>query len=381
MTDDSTTSAPPQGPITAKKLLQFGEPAPWFSAPCGMNQQFVFDTVAGRAVVLCFFASARLPMSRGVLDAFLERRGEFDDEHALLFGVSVDPEDESLGRIEESLPGIRFFRDYDYSLSRQYGAAPNQPPLTDLAYYRGVSYVLDERLRVVATIPFQDAPRAHVERVLQAAKSLPRLDEAPAAQSLAPVLLVPRVFEPELCRELIEYFERDGGRESGFMRDVQGQTVELFDHVLKRRRDREIEDDRLRTAAMHRIHDRLAPEIRKAFQFHVTRIERHMVARYDGDSGDHFFAHRDNTTLGTAHRRFAVTLNLNTGEYEGGQLHFPEFGRQTYLAPLGGAVVFSCSLLHQALPVTAGKRYAYLPFLYDDEAAKIREANLRFVAE
>jgi len=38
-------------------------------------------------------------------------------------------------------------------------------------------------------------------------------------------------------------------------------------------------------------------------------------------------------------------------------------------------VVFSCSLLHEARPVTAGRRYALLPFLYDDAAARVREAN------
>ena len=38
-------------------------------------------------------------------------------------------------------------------------------------------------------------------------------------------------------------------------------------------------------------------------------------------------------------------------------------------------MVFSCSLLHQALPVTAGVRYAFLPFLYDEAAARLREAN------
>jgi hypothetical protein len=31
--------------------------------------------------------------------------------------------------------------------------------------------------------------------------------------------------------------------------------------------------------------------------------------------------------------------------------------------------------------VTRGRRYAFLPFLYDDEAAKIREANNRFLGE
>ncbi len=78
----------------------------------------------------------------------------------------------------------------------------------------------------------------------------------------------------------------------------------------------------------------------------------------------------------TAHRSFAVTSNLNAEEYEGGDLRFPEFGDRTYRAPTGGAVVFSCSLLHEATPVTKGKRYAFLPFLYDEEAKVIREANL-----
>lgn len=74
-----------------------------------------------------------------------------------------------------------------------------------------------------------------------------------------------------------------------------------------------------------------------------------------------------------------MTINLNAEEFEGGELRFPEFGRRTYRAPTGGAVVFSCSMVHEALPVTRGRRYATLPFLYDDEAAKIREATRHLV--
>jgi predicted 2-oxoglutarate/Fe(II)-dependent dioxygenase YbiX len=99
------------------------------------------------------------------------------------------------------------------------------------------------------------------------------------------------------------------------------------------------------------------------------------VACYEAQTGGHFRPHRDNTTKGTAHRRFAVTINLNAEEYEGGDLMFPEFGRRTYRAPTGGAVVFSCSLLHEALPVRAGSRFVFLPFLYDEEAARLREKN------
>ncbi len=75
-----------------------------------------------------------------------------------------------------------------------------------------------------------------------------------------------------------------------------------------------------------------------------------------------------------------MTLNLNATEYDGGDLVFPEFGPRPYRAPTGAAVVFSCSLLHEATPVTRGKRYAYLPFLYDEAAARLREVNSRFLA-
>jgi predicted 2-oxoglutarate/Fe(II)-dependent dioxygenase YbiX len=70
-----------------------------------------------------------------------------------------------------------------------------------------------------------------------------------------------------------------------------------------------------------------------------------------------------------------VTINLNAEDYEGGDLRFPEYGRQTYRAPTGGACIFSCGLMHEATPVTTGKRYAFLPFLYDEAAAARREAN------
>jgi hypothetical protein len=34
--------------------------------------------------------------------------------------------------------------------------------------------------------------------------------------------------------------------------------------------------------------------------------------------------------------------------------------------------------MHEATPVTRGLRYAFLPFLYDDAAARVRDENLKF---
>ena len=93
-------------------------------------------------------------------------------------------------------------------------------------------------------------------------------------------------------------------------------------------------------------------------------MERYLVACYEAGAG-HFRPHRDNTTRGTAHRRFAVTINLNAEEYEGGELRFPEFGTETYRAPTGGAIVFASSLLHEVTLVTRGRRYVFLAFFVD----------------
>jgi predicted 2-oxoglutarate/Fe(II)-dependent dioxygenase YbiX len=62
-------------------------------------------------------------------------------------------------------------------------------------------------------------------------------------------------------------------------------------------------------------------------------------------------------------------------------VYFPEYGPRSFKPPPGGAVVFSCALLHAVSRVTNGRRYAFLPFLYDDEAAKIREANNKFLGK
>ena len=119
---------------------------------------------------------------------------------------------------------------------------------------------------------------------------------------------------------------------------------------------------------------RLAPAIECFFQFSATRMDRYIVACYDSAIGGHFHRHRDNVNVGAQHRRFAVTINLNN-DYDGCDLVFPEFGRRTYRAPHGGAIVFSCGALHQVTPVTRGKRYAFLAFLYGEADAALREKN------
>ena len=356
-----------------------GEPAPWFTANSTRNEQFKFDTAAGRYLVLCFFGSGANTASRRVLDDIEKNRRHFTDENVLFCGVSTDPEDQRRVQVPQPGPGVLYFWDFDRNISRLYGAVDRESADSgSQERYQRFTIVLDERLRTLAVFPFDDHPETHVQLLLQFLGTLTPIADTTGH---APIMIVPTIFEPQFCRELIQLYEEHGGEDSGFMRDVNGKTVALIDYSHKRRRDYDITDERVRNAAMVRIHDRLVPEIQKAFQFRATRMERYIVCCYDAQTGDHFRRHRDNTTKGTAHRRFAVTINLNTGEFEGGNLRFPEYGPQTYCAPIGGAVVFSCSLLHEATAVTQGRRFVFLPFLYDDAAAKIREENVRFLQQ
>jgi peroxiredoxin/predicted 2-oxoglutarate/Fe(II)-dependent dioxygenase YbiX len=353
--------------------LHPGEQAPWFRCRNAANPRFAFDSIAGHCVVLSFLGSAQDEACQRFL-AGLDRLGHLlNDDFACFFGVSIDRQDEIEGRIFDRPLGIRFFHDDDHAVSRLYGALNDdaEGPWT----FERRTFILDQRLRVVQVLEFDSDPENHLKRIVEALEAIPALSPMQPANLQAPVLVVPRVFEPEFCQQLIAYYNSRGGRESGFMRDMDGKTVEVMDYDHKRRRDEEIDDEALRRACMFRIHDRLVPELRRAFQFAATRIERYVVACYEAETAGHFRPHRDNTTLGTAHRRFAVSLMLNTGEYEGGLLRFPEYGSYLYSAPAGGAVVFSCSLLHEATPVTSGKRYVFLPFLYDEAAVRIREQN------
>jgi hypothetical protein len=70
--------------------------------------------------------------------------------------------------------------------------------------------VLDERLRIVAVVPWTGDAAWHGTQIVEALNVLPvEVPETPA-----PVLVVPRIFETVLCRELIGHYKRLGGESS-----------------------------------------------------------------------------------------------------------------------------------------------------------------------
>jgi peroxiredoxin/predicted 2-oxoglutarate/Fe(II)-dependent dioxygenase YbiX len=355
-------------------LLTPGDPAPSVMQRNSSNDRYNLDLAAGRTLVLCFFASSTTPHAAAVLAAVKKRRDLFDDVHAAFFGVTHDRDDEAKRRVDTIMPGYRFFWDHDDLIARAYGVAPAEG---EDGLYLNRWVIINPMMRITAVIPFRQ-DQTDIAQALDHIARLPRAGRVAGLDVQAPVIVLDNIFDPDTCRRLIASYDAADRDLSGVMREIGGRTRLVLDDNHKRRRDHMIEDENERKFVTALIRRRIVPQIEKIHQFHATRIERYLVACYAAEDAAHFRPHRDNTTKGTAHRRFAVSINLSD-DFDGGEIQFPEYGSRGFRALAGGAVVFSCSLLHAVTQVTRGRRYAFLPFLYDDAAAAIREQNKQFL--
>jgi predicted 2-oxoglutarate/Fe(II)-dependent dioxygenase YbiX len=220
---------------------------------------------------------------------------------------------------------------------------------------------IDRSGRIVALEPL--AAPCDLARIAKAVAPLVRSDPAHARASAAPLLVVPNVLSRARCQAFIDHFEASPHEQGRMASFNDAGAAHKLDESLKLRRDIELAAGTpFHAEVMAVMAGRCVPEIKRAFQKDVGYADRILVARYD-DSGGYFKRHRDNALPHTAFREFAVSINLNTHAYEGGELRFPEYDDGGYSAPAGGAMIFSASLLHEAAPVTQGRRYVILSFL------------------
>lgn len=107
--------------MTAQPARQIaGDYAPWLHAKAlSGSDRYGFHSVGGRHVLMFFFDSA----SQAALEVVAKNRAVFDDEHAVFFGVTIDPTEVVQNRIAQDLPGIRHILDYDRVVSRQFAVA------------------------------------------------------------------------------------------------------------------------------------------------------------------------------------------------------------------------------------------------------------------
>jgi peroxiredoxin len=311
------------------------------------------DGIAGNPLVVVF-CPRFAPSVAAALAAFRERTAAMAGLGARLFAVTLEGAKAAAGH-ELAFP---LLLDRDGEVFRAFNASRDLPTTVVLRPNHHVAAILKSEGDGQAA-----AALAAVER-LAAARQPVLMGAHP------PVLVMPEVLSGEDCRRLVQVYETRG---QVFIEPGHGDDHMTTDYKMRipeygrlDRIDHWIVDKDTAQFIDGRLAGRLFPEIRRAFQYRVTRRERLRMGCYTGERGGEAHGHRDDSEPISAHRRFAMSINLNTEEFSGGELRFPEFGDQHYRLETGAAIVFSCSLLHEAMHVTEGRRLVLLAFLYGE---------------
>ncbi len=340
MTTATPTTTPASKQGAAPRALEIGDIAPAFRLTAARGEEVdpTADHMSGKVLVLLFPGSGA---------AGPEGVSALADKARVLGGrcflIAAAPKD--------APAGFEPAADSDGKVASLYGAR-QAPHLVVIAPNRHVAAIGADVGAAAAALERIAARRA-------------------VATNHPPVLMLPDVLSRADCQRLISIFTLQGhtfleaahgapptGIGDYKMRIPEYGRKDRIDHWIMTPETNAFIDDRLKR--------RVFPEIRRCFQYKITRREGYRIGCYEGERGGELHGHRDNTQANVAHRRFACSVNLNSEQFEGGGIRFPEFGDQEYSPETGAGIVFSSSLLHEPTHVTRGKRYVLLAFLYGE---------------
>jgi predicted 2-oxoglutarate/Fe(II)-dependent dioxygenase YbiX/peroxiredoxin len=333
--------------------LAIGDRAPNFTLPDQSGKLRMFYEETRGLPILLYVLGPPAPLAREGLAQLARRRVELTAQAHIMALIAADPgESRAIARgLDLKFPLLtdaagRVGAAYCHAAGLPAGPAlfvldPNQR-LLDILLPSTQGDLAGEALASLAPFGARAAPVLH--------------------RRIAPALIVPDIIDQDLSARLIDIWETQGHEEGAVLSTASGVAADRINHGSKKRLDHKVKDPELARELTLLLGPRLATETFRAFQFEQFRLEPFFIVCYDAARGDFFRPHRDNLIPELAGRRFAVTINLND-DYEGGGLRFPEYGGDHYRPPAGGAILFSCSLLHEALPPTRGRRFALLSFL------------------
>ena len=333
--------------LSAYDRISAGDPAPPFVLPDRAGTQWspLDNDVAGKPLLLLFHASGGGADFTRDVASFAGVKDELDRLGCTVFAVTR-------GGAEDTAP-VPLLTDASGDVFRAYDirSAPGRTVAVLVTPNTKIAYISDG-----ATPP---DPR----RVLD---EIRRIQNARSAETLGahpPVLVVPMALSPADCAFLIQLWHRLDEKHGRSGHSEVDAACVTFLREYGRVQQYHIEDPRLLEALDAKLARRIMPEIAKAFESQASQREGLVISRYDSSEGGMLRPHRDCASEETAHRRFSLTVALND-DYVGGELKFREYGDQLYRLPTGTAVVFTCALMHEVLPVTSGSRYALVTHLW-----------------
>lgn len=226
-------------------------------------------------------------------------------------------------------------------------------------------FLLDTNQRISKIEKLKKGSEKGINWVGQAVDDLKHPGSDSIYMRIAPALIIPRVLEREDCEWLIRHWKKGNPEEGQVSLGSSAGKASGIDRSYKRRRDVVLQDPKSQEIISKRLMPRLVPEVQKVLHYPRFQMEVFRIGCYEAQDSGFFRVHRDDYNPSVKNRKFAMSVNLNSEDYEGGDLRFPEYGNELFRPPTGGAVVFSCSMLHEVTPVTRGERFVLLSFLID----------------
>lgn len=200
--------------------------------------------------------------------------------------------------------------------------------------------ILDATLRV-RQLYFPNDVKDHIQFLIaELPKILP--ENVPyITKPHAPVLQIPHIFEPALCKEI------------KLRKEISPSLLAMIDHRLK---------------------ERVVPELVKAMFFRPSGREIPRIIKQSSEIDLPSKPVRMHTLIGKERSRYVIVIALNDHDYEGGGFSFPEYGRACYSPSMGDGIVYSTLLLQEELMVSKGEAWFLQSFFYTDRDDALTEA-------
>lgn len=240
--------------------------------------------LAGRPVAYLILRNTTAQTALAALEAFKNVYQEFENLGAQVVVISNLQHDGNVRLINEM--NLPFF-----VLSDEMGHYASSYRVSDDRDAVACALV-DRNCRLLKLLQGQSAPRM-AELALKVCGQETTATSGDQIMMQAPVLLVPRVFEPDFCKQLIKYWRQGDKEEDRITRRKDNDTSDLGNDKMKRRSDVLIPEGNhpVNLQVRQRLSMRVMPELEKAFDHKASRYELARVGCYDS-AKEGFFSKR-----------------------------------------------------------------------------------------
>ena len=148
------------------KYISVGEPAPNFTLPAYPDGTFQLSDHQGHTMVLFFYPGDNTPICTAEAVAFTEYQDEFEENGAMVYGISRDSLESHEAFSEEHGLTVPLLTDKNGQVRRLFGNPDGSHPLE-----QRITYIIDSE-GIVRDIIISEEAEIHVEQSLEWAERL-----------------------------------------------------------------------------------------------------------------------------------------------------------------------------------------------------------------